>query len=193
MGIGAILGIIFGVFFYTIIFTIISAVLAKQRNINPGLGAVLGFFFGLIGVLIVLCLDGTNNNSNKKIQKESKNNGWECPNCKTINKEDNEFCPKCGTKKPVKELLSANWICPKCNTNNDGSSNFCVKCGTQKPKPVNVKDVPKEDMFKCDMCDSYTVNNYYAKIVDKMGTRFRNICPECVNKYKAEVIKQNVK
>lgn len=51
---------------------------------------------------------------------------WTCPTCGTAN--TGNFCPNCGTKKPV----SGKWICPQCSTENTG--NFCTNCGTKKPE-----------------------------------------------------------
>ena len=73
-----------------------------------------GLFLGAIGLIIICCLEPknvikhTNNNTNggynpantdlynKLFKKEEpKNNQWKCPNCGTINSDDNDYCTKC--------------------------------------------------------------------------------------------------
>ncbi len=49
---------------------------------------------------------------------------WTCPKCGKSS--TGNFCPNCGTAKPV----DAKWICPKCGRENDG--NFCTNCGTAR-------------------------------------------------------------
>lgn len=49
---------------------------------------------------------------------------WTCPKCGKSS--TGNFCPNCGTAKPV----DAKWICPKCGRENDG--NFCANCGTAR-------------------------------------------------------------
>ena len=44
---------------------------------------------------------------------------------------DDNFCPKCGARKPA---APAKWICPKCGKENDADANFCGKCGERKPE-----------------------------------------------------------
>lgn len=53
--------------------------------------------------------------------------GWTCPTCGTVS--GGNFCPQCGTKKPVPP---AGWVCPTCQAENNG--NFCAQCGTKKPE-----------------------------------------------------------
>ena len=53
-------------------------------------------------------------------------NTWTCPTCGQECTDN--FCPKCGTKKPE----STKWFCPNCGAENNG--NFCTKCGTKKPE-----------------------------------------------------------
>ena len=47
----------------------------------------------------------------------------------------------------------------------------------------DAKAVPKEE--KCEICDEYFEHLTYCKIKDDMGTRYRNICDECIQKYNA--------
>lgn len=46
-----------------------------------------------------------------------------CPNCKTTNPENADFCIKCGN------LLRDKKFCPNCGTENLPKSQFCQKCG----------------------------------------------------------------
>ena len=57
----------------------------------------------------------------------SKDGIWFCPNCGAENEADNNFCGKCGTRKPE----SSTWNCPNCGKK-DIKSNFCPDCGTKK-------------------------------------------------------------
>ena len=57
----------------------------------------------------------------------SKDGNWFCPNCGAENEADNNFCGKCGTRKPE----SSTWNCYKCGKK-DIKSNFCPDCGTKK-------------------------------------------------------------
>ena len=57
--------------------------------------------------------------------------GWICPTCGRECAADDNFCPKCGARKPV---APAKWICPKCGKENDADANFCGKCGERKPE-----------------------------------------------------------
>ena len=61
--------------------------------------------------------------------------GWTCPSCG--HKAFGNFCPECGTKKPVD-----GWTCPGCGKVNKGK--FCTECGAKKPA-----DAP---LYKCDKC-----------------------------------------
>ena len=55
----------------------------------------------------------------------------------------------------------------------------------------NTEKITKQDnnkLEKCDMCDQLSDNLVSVKIVDSMGTRYRNLCPSCVSKYNAKPI-----
>ncbi len=62
--------------------------------------------------------------------------GWTCPACGA--KASGNFCPECGTKKPV----AGGWTCPTCGAVNKGK--FCSECGSRKPAGV--------PQYKCDKC-----------------------------------------
>lgn len=48
----------------------------------------------------------------------------ECPNCNSLNDEENQFCGKCGTKLPEPK------ICPSCRFQSY-ENEYCTKCGTK--------------------------------------------------------------
>jgi hypothetical protein len=50
-----------------------------------------------------------------------------CSCCDTKLKSDEEFCPKCGKKRPEVAIVN----CKKCNANNSAKSAHCVKCGAK--------------------------------------------------------------
>ena len=50
-----------------------------------------------------------------------------CPTYQFQNREDAQFCSKCGTKLEV--------VCPKCERMNALGSNFCDKCGYPLAEP----------------------------------------------------------
>lgn len=58
----------------------------------------------------------------------STKNVWKC-SCGNDVFEENNFCPKCGAKRP--ETLSE-WICTNCQSKNPKDSNFCGKCGAKR-------------------------------------------------------------
>ncbi len=79
---------------------------------------------------------------------------WVCPNCgKTAS---GNFCPECGTKKPV---VTKGWTCTKCGTINKGK--FCVECGTKKPEGA--------PQYRCDKCGWEPEDPYSPP----------KFCPEC--------------
>ena len=59
---------------------------------------------------------------------------WVCPGCG--HEASGNFCPECGTKKPV-----LGWKCA-CGSVNKGK--FCPECGARKPAA--------EPLYKCDKC-----------------------------------------
>ena len=70
------------------------------------------------------------------------------------------------------------------------------KSGGIKKAPVVKKDtVPvhskptvggcEKIVGKCDMCDKENTEVSRCKIVDELGTRYRNLCNDCIEKYNA--------
>ncbi len=74
-------------------------------------------------------------------------------------------------------------FCRKCGERLIIGGKFCRKCGTQVFK---TGDSPANK--KCEMCDKKTDSLWYCELKDEYGTRYRNICAECVCKYKAKEI-----
>lgn len=60
----------------------------------------------------------------------------------------------------------------------------------EKSKKIEAVDVDGEDTHfwigKCQMCGRENVMIRSAKIVDNLGTRYRDICVDCFEKYNAE-------
>lgn len=56
---------------------------------------------------------------------------------------------------------------------------------TPSAKAVNTS--PKGIIGKCQLCDKDDVEIFNCKIVDDMGTRYRSIYKECINKTNAEI------
>lgn len=48
---------------------------------------------------------------------------------------------------------------------------------------------PHTWLGSCDMCDRSDVRVRAVKIVDEMGTRYRNVCDQCVKKYHCTIVK----
>lgn len=45
---------------------------------------------------------------------------------------------------------------------------------------------------KCEMCGQEGCDLFYSKIVDDLGIRYRNLCANCVEKYHAEIIENEI-
>ena len=54
----------------------------------------------------------------------------------------------------------------------------------------NAQGIVDSSPKKCEMCDKEVQNLVYAKIVDNLGTRYRNLCADCVEKYHAKAIEK---
>lgn len=48
-----------------------------------------------------------------------------------------------------------------------------------------VAEIEQPSGEQCQLCDNYFEHLTYCKIVDDMGTRYRNICDGCIQKYNA--------
>ena len=46
---------------------------------------------------------------------------------------------------------------------------------------------------KCDICSQEDCHLFYSKIIDNLGTRYKNLCTDCVTKHHAEIIKREIK
>ena len=73
-------------------------------------------------------------------------------------------------------------FCRKCGEPLIKSSKFCRKCGTEVLVEID-NTIPLQ---KCEMCDKQTDHLTYCEIKDELGTRYRNICNECMLKYGAK-------
>ena len=57
-----------------------------------------------------------------------------------------------------------------------------------KAKDETAIPAPKETVIKkCDFCGKENVNGAHCKIVDDLGTRFRDLCCDCIEENKATV------
>ncbi len=45
-----------------------------------------------------------------------------------------------------------------------------------------------EQFGKCEMCSKYDVKITYAEIRNELGTRYRNVCDDCIEKYNATAV-----
>lgn len=69
--------------------------------------------------------------------------------------------------------------CLNCGEKLLDGSQFCRKCGIEIIAPT-------ENGEKCGMCDKLSSHLTYCKIKDDLGTRYRDICDECIKKYNAK-------
>ena len=74
-------------------------------------------------------------------------------------------------------------FCRKCGFELIDDSEFCSQCGTE----IVILEQPT--LKKCEMCDKETTQLSYCEIKDEYGTRYRNVCAECRDKYEAKEIK----
>lgn len=79
-------------------------------------------------------------------------------------------------------------FCRKCGEPLIDSSKFCRKCGTEIL--IEVDNITP--LQKCESCDKQTDHLSYCEIKDELGTRYRNICGECVLKYGAKERKNDL-
>ena len=64
---------------------------------------------------------------------------------------------------------------------NETASNLMVKDEVVEP-------IPKEIVIKkCDFCGKENANGAHCKIVDDLGTRFRDLCCDCIEKNKDNI------
>lgn len=79
--------------------------------------------------------------------------GWTCPRCSLLLDERQQFCPRCGTSKPVnrpapsrapapapaptpasRRAPAGGWTCPRCGASLQDTQKFCPRCGSGKPE-----------------------------------------------------------
>ena len=90
------------------------------------------------------------------------------------------------TSAEIKERSKISF-CRKCGSKLISDSAFCDKCGTE----ILIQADNATPIKKCELCDKQTDHLTYCEIKDDLGTRYRNICDECVLKYGAKE-KENV-
>ena len=57
-----------------------------------------------------------------------------------------------------------------------------------KAKDETAVPAPKETVIKkCDFCGKENVNGAHCKIVDDLGTRFRDLCCDCIEENKSNI------
>ena len=105
---------------------IVCPIVAHKKGRNTVGWFFGGLFLSLIGIIIVCCLDSKNTTTYKDNNKTTNNgysatnkefydtlfskkeeskkeapkiNQWKCPNCGTINSDDNDYCSKCLDKR----------------------------------------------------------------------------------------------
>ncbi|MBQ9097037.1 MAG: zinc ribbon domain-containing protein [Clostridia bacterium] len=118
--------------------------------------------FNEIGMaIIVCCLICLAFSIQCNMSKETQNE-YSTTDNQDIKKSKIKFCRKCGF-----ELID--------------DSEFCSQCGTEIVimEPTTIK--------KCELCNKETTQLYYCEIKDECGTRYRNICGECISKHGAKV------
>ncbi len=64
---------------------------------------------------------------------------------------------------------------------NETASNLMVKDEVVEPTPKEIV------IKKCDFCGKENANGAHCKIVDDLGTRFRDLCYDCIEENKANI------
>lgn len=185
-----------------ILFGLACGKIAGNKGYESG-WYILGFLFGIIALLIVLCLPDnyapSYSSSPKKVihntsgHNESRVIVWKCPKCGNGNTKFDRFCPKCGEEMKEEYLLkhTSKWVCHSCGRTNSPENKYCSNCGKEKEsieENVISNNKLEENGKECGMCGKKTLTLTNVKIVDSMGTRYRKVCPECLDKYNCIVI-----
>ncbi len=112
-----------------------------------------------------LYVSGQPNYTPNDFQSFTSQKEYKCGNCGKIGPYDGN-CPDCGSS--IKVYFDEE-IVPKNKIGNNVESNIA----------------DNENLKKCDMCEMSSYELISAKIVDSMGTRYRNLCPRCMAKCNA--------
>ncbi len=72
-------------------------------------------------------------------------------------------------------------------SNNRNTRERRCSCGCLAFETNNTEN--QTESFKCDMCGCECEKITYAKIDDEMGTRYRDICDKCMERYNAKPAK----
>lgn len=88
----------------------------------PSLGKLLPIIVIIVVIIIGALVAIPKMKREKPIKTQRK--GLHCPNCGTVNYEEDMFCVNCGAK-----LQKEGFFCPNCGAENKEDSMFCVECG----------------------------------------------------------------
>jgi len=88
----------------------------------PSLGKLLPIIVIIVVIIIGALVAIPRMKKGKPIKTQKK--GLRCPNCGTVNYEEDMFCVNCGAK-----LQKEGFFCPNCGAENKEDSMFCAECG----------------------------------------------------------------
>ena len=187
--------IVIATIFFEAICGFISLAIAKSKGYGPG-WFFLGFFFDLVGIIVTLCIPDRNNRKQVLEERANEKAYWICPECGKTNNLNDKFCPQCGKQYDAAyKLEEDNWICGHCGAVNSPNNKFCRTCGLEKTRAESELEEKKitqeyleEHGFECEMCGNKALKLYKVKIEDDMGTRYRNVCENCLKKYNCTII-----
>ena len=101
-----------------------------------------------------------------------------------------ELCRKWDEHKEAKRCLTSDeylypngYKCGNCGRKGPYAGD-CPNCGSSlKFHIVYGETATQDEKKKCELCDEICESLTGIKIVDDLGTRFRNVCPKCYKKY----------